>query len=531
MSSSPEAAGKAPAGRCKARRARVGASADGLGAARPVSFIRAVVVTVLAYVATGAVAAGPDMPAKIDATLRNSPGALSALVEVAPPAPQLTPARREGEGIVAFRQRLVAQLQARAQSSQQGLRHWLDQQGIAYRPFWIVNALRIEADSATLAAIAARHDVRHVHADAPMRVALPLKTSADRGAGDTEWGVERIRAPQVWAAGVDGSGVVIGGQDTGYRWDHGALRRAYRGWNGATATHDHHWHDAIHALIGGGSNPCGLDSPVPCDDGDHGTHTMGTMIGDDGGANRIGVAPGARWIGCRNMERGNGTPSTYTECFQWFMAPTDLAGDNADPSLAPDVINNSWGCPPSEGCTTPAILQDVVETVRTAGIVVVVSAGNDGPSCGTITTPAAIYDASFTVGSTNDADAMSMFSSRGPVPAGGGAIKPDVVAPGSSIRSAVADTTGSYGTMSGTSMAGPHVAGTVALLIDADPNLRGNVARIEQILRATSVPVAHGQTCGGIAPSIVPNYVSGHGRIDAFAAFRVAETIFVDGYE
>jgi serine protease AprX len=80
---------------------------------------------------------------------------------------------------------------------------------------------------------------------------------------------------------------------------------------------------------------------------------MGTIIGDDGGANQIGVAPGARWIGCRNMEQGAGTPATYSECFQWFMAPTDRQGNNPQPALAPDVINNSWTCPPDEGCVDP----------------------------------------------------------------------------------------------------------------------------------------------------------------------------------
>ncbi len=95
------------------------------------------------------------------------------------------------------------------------------------------------------------------------------------------------------------------------------------------------------------------NSPVPCDDVGHGTHTMGTMVGDDGAANQIGVAPGAKWMGCRNMDVGNGTPATYSECFQWFIAPTNLANQNPDPTKAPHVINNSWGCPPSEGCTDP----------------------------------------------------------------------------------------------------------------------------------------------------------------------------------
>ena len=105
---------------------------------------------------------------------------------------------------------------------------------------------------------------------------------------------------------------------------------------------------------------------------------MGTMVGDDGAGNQIGMAPGAKWIGCRNMNSGWGTPATYIECYQWFIAPTKVDGSAPDPSKAPDVINNSWGCPPSEGCTDPNVLLTVVQAVRAAGIVTVHSAGNEG---------------------------------------------------------------------------------------------------------------------------------------------------------
>ena len=69
---------------------------------------------------------------------------------------------------------------------------------------------------------------------------------------------------------------------------------------------------------------------------------MGTMVGDDGGANQVGMAPDAKWIGCRNMDVGNGTPATYSECFQFFLAPTDLTGANPNPALAPHAINRNW---------------------------------------------------------------------------------------------------------------------------------------------------------------------------------------------
>ena len=173
------------------------------------------------------------------------------------------------------------------------------------------------------------------------------------------------------------------------RWTHNAIKPHYRGWNGSTADHNYNWHDSIHS--GGGI--CSPNHMEPCDDNAHGTHTTGTTVGDDGAGNQIGVAPGAKWIGCRNMDQGNGTPATYTECFQFFIAPTDLNGQNPNPALRPHVMNNSWVCPPSEGCA-PDTLQTIVENTEAAGIFVEASAGNAGPNCSTVDDPPAIYDAS-----------------------------------------------------------------------------------------------------------------------------------------
>ena len=126
---------------------------------------------------------------------------------------------------------------------------------------------------------------------------------------------------------------------------------------------------------------------------------MGTMVGDDGLGNQIGVAPDARWIACRNMERGYGSPATYIECFEFFLAPTDVNGNNPNPALAPHVINNSWGCPPMEGCNPDnfGTIDKVVKALKTAGIVVVASAGNSGSKCSKVDEPAAIFAAVFSV--------------------------------------------------------------------------------------------------------------------------------------
>jgi subtilisin family serine protease len=145
------------------------------------------------------------------------------------------------------------------------------------------------------------------------------------------------------------------------------------------------------------------------------------------------------------------------------------------------------------------------------------SAGNEGSGgCDTVQNPAATYPASFTVGSTDINDVIASTSSRGPSTFDGG-LKPDISAPGVSIKSAVPVSFIQYDVKSGTSMAAPHVAGLVALLISANPALAGDVDAIEAILRETAVPRTTSQGCGGDSSTDVPNHVYGYGRIDALA--------------
>ncbi|MCB0397357.1 MAG: S8 family serine peptidase [Flavobacteriales bacterium] len=412
-------------------------------------------------------------------------------------------------------------LKETAERSQQALRKELDDAGITYQSFFMVNTILVHGNMETLEKIASRADVQAVVENMELANHKPVEEIPDvsnKSPNAVEWGISMINADDVWALGYKGQNVVVGGADVGVDWDHPAIKNQYRGWNGSSANHDYSWFDAVKNSPG--SPSCGYNSPEPCGDGSHGTHTIGTICGDDGGGNQIGVAPEATWIAARNMDDGVGTLSLYVSCFEWFLAPTKLNGSGADPAKAPHVINNSWGCLTDEGCNTSNYntMETAVLNCRAAGIVVVVSAGNDGSGCNTIGNPA-IFEGSFAVGSSTSADDISSFSSRGAASSGGVTrVKPDVTAPGSSIRSAADG--GGYTTMSGTSMAGPHVAGAVALLISANPSLAGQVDSIEAVLKRTAVRKTSSQTCSGTPGSSIPNNTWGWGRINILEAVQ-----------
>ncbi|HEV7682837.1 MAG TPA: S8 family serine peptidase [Pyrinomonadaceae bacterium] len=423
-----------------------------------------------------------------------------------------------------------------AARTQVGLQSFLKSAGARFQCYWAANLIVATADRSLVDRLAARTDVGRVDSNTPLRgIEDPVVAKFGVNAAEpnaptaVEPGVTNVNAPALWALGFTGQGMIVGNEDTGMRWDHNALKPKYRGWNGAVADHNFNWHDSIHS--GGGS--CGANSVVPCDDQGHGTHTTGTTVGDDGTGNQVGVAPGAKWIGCRNMDQGSGTPATYTECFQFFIAPTDLAGNNANPALRPHVINNSWGCPVSEGCTTGTELQTIVNNTQAAGIFVVVSAGNSGSACSTVQDAPAFYDASFSVGAiSGTTNVLASFSSRGPGTLAPNLLKPNVSAPGVSVRSTLRTTVSSYGSMSGTSMAGPHVAGVVALLWSARPSLVRNIAQTKAILQVSANPgvtVSPAQTCGGTLGSTpglsqIPNNSFGYGRVDVLAAYNNTPT-------
>ena len=486
---------------------------------------------------------------RLDAAMQSKSGAsFNVLIEPVSRSKQRVDALALSASMVpAQRPALVyAALATDAKRNQQELRQWLDERGIAHRDFVVIDRIAATLDARQVAELAARADVAKLHFDAPMK-ALPtesfLAKDACSGDGNPTWGLTKIGAPTVWSTyGVRGAGVVVAGQDTGYDWDHPALQPHYRGWNGTTADHNYNWHDAIHVDHPGsaGANSCGFNQIAPCDDSQHGTHTMGTMVGDNGSNRIVGVAPDAKWIGCRNMEEGYGYASTYMECFNWFLAPTDLGGLNPDPLKSPHVINNSWGCATTadgEDCDDDDLDQfdTVIDNLTAAGVLVVASAGNSGAQgCSSINTPPAMSQNALVVGNTTSSDAIAGSSSRGPVTrAGRNLLKPDIAAPGSSVCSAIPGT--GYTTMSGTSMAGPHVAGLAALVMSAAPSLKRQPLLVKQIIMDSALSLTSGQTCGGYAGGAIPNAVFGKGRVDAGAAVQAAlaatPDLFLDGFE
>lgn len=397
------------------------------------------------------------------------------------------------------------QLRQTAERTQADLRLHLDDLAVSWRPFWIVNAVAIAgADAAVVASVAAWPGVARIDVD-PWVPVVPV-SQRPGGARVVPWHVTQLGAPAVWVAGNTGQAAVVGILDTGCDWLHPALRDQYRGWDGASADHDHNWGDVT-------TTP---GTPAPLDDHGHGTHLAGAAVGDDGQGMQIGVAPGARWIACRSFVGGWSAPSLMLAGMQWMLAPTPVAGGEGDPDRAPDVVTTAWYCQASQGCPW-GVLLPAVAALRAAGIVVVASTGGGGPDCGTIVATPASFAEALTVGATGPGDVIAPFSGRGPVvTAQGTLVKPDVVAPGTNVLSTLPG--GGYAVWSGTAMAAAQAAGVVALVVTALPMLAGDPDAIVQRLTSTAVPLPNDQCGDG---DQIPNNVSGHGRLDAAAACGV----------
>lgn len=400
-------------------------------------------------------------------------------------------------------------LTSRADKDQAELRQAFDRFGVHYQPYYLVNAMQVQGGTLVRLYLLTRPEVARVLASPHLRP-LPEPGGAimtgdpGQAPGDPGWNIRLIGADRVWSEfGATGKGIVVGQSDTGVDASHPALSDSYRG---KTQGDDYNWFDPWN------------HTRTPHDSQGHGTHTLGTVLGKGG----IGVAPDATWMACLNLERNLGNPPLYLDCLQFMLAPFPQNGDpfkDGDPTRGANVLNNSWGCPPLEGCDADA-LEPAARALRAAGIFVVASAGNDGPACATVSDPLALYDSVFSVGAIDADGNLADFSSRGPVNVdGSGRVKPDIVAPGVDILSSLPGN--AYGAYPGTSMAGPHVVGTVALIWSANPALIGDIDRTEQILIQSAAPYAGARdnTCFGTE---LPSNAFGYGVLDAYAAVKMA---------
>jgi hypothetical protein len=339
-------------------------------------------------------------------------------------------------------------------------------------PLWVTNAVSISATADVVREVAARPDVLSVTPDAITIVPA---------AGPVEPNVTTVGAPALWQAGITGTGVVVATLDSGVDASHPDLGPRWRGGTNS-------WFD-----------PFGQHPRTPVDLSGHGTGTMGLIVGGDAGGTSIGMAPGARWIAARIFnDAGASSATAVHQAFQWVLDP------DGDPSTAdaPQVVNGSWSIGASPGCDLS--FQPDVRNLVAAGILPVFAAGNFGPAASTSVSPAN-YPESFAVGGVDALDASSPTSSSGPSTCGGRSGPfPDAVAPGVAVTTS--DRFGLFQTLSGTSVAAPHVAGGLALLISARPGL--SPERQRAALTASAVDL------GPAGPD--PRF--GAGRLDVDAA-------------
>ncbi|KDO22244.1 hypothetical protein SPRG_12330 [Saprolegnia parasitica CBS 223.65] len=320
-----------------------------------------------------------------------------------------------------------------------------------------------------------------------------ISTSEVVAANTTEWGLNIIQAPEVWAKGYRGQGVVVGSIDSGTRVTHEALKGNFRSLNG--------WFQ-----------PEGR-SPTPVDPHGHGTHTVGTSVG----ANGIGVAPDAKWISCQGCLPTNKCPeSVLVACAQFMLCPHDAEGKNPRCDLAPHVVNNSWG--DDDEIPDVPYYKGPMAAWRKAGIIPVFANANSGPKCGTVLSPGD-YDNVIGVGATTNKDGLATFSSKGPNKFG--RMKPDISAPGQGIRSSYKTSDTSYSSLSGTSMATPHVTGAIALLVSAKPGITYDevYSLLTQTVETKSL-INDPLTCGGLPGDKYPNNNFGYGRMNILRAIE-----------
>lgn len=366
-----------------------------------------------------------------------------------------------------------------------------------FENFWISNQVYIQDASPVLvqllsvmtSVIQVRNEIIvNIQPDGADLMSQDIAAAVSTSAA-VEWGVTKIKAPHVWNKGSTGQGILVGTIDTGVRSTHEALATNFGG--------NYSWFDAEKKL------------PTPYDSHGHGTHALATIAGVTG----VGVAPGATWMTCKGCRGGSCPESDLLACGQFILCPTDTSGNNPDCTKAPRIVSNSWGF--GQGSTWYSA---VVNAWVKAGIIPIFAIGNSGPGCTTAQSPGD-YSNVIGVGSSASSDSLSGFSSKGPSILG--ALKPDIVAPGSSVRSAWNSSDTAYATVTGTSAAAPHVAGALALLLSVKPQL--TVESAKALIFQSTDHVGLGltnYTCNMTSDATWPNNQWGNGRLNVFKAYQ-----------
>lgn len=347
-----------------------------------------------------------------------------------------------------------------------------------YTAFWIFNGFSVTATSDVINDLALQPDVLSITPDE-----LDIVPASDPLAlSNPEPNLSLVNAPSLWSMGYTGQGIVVASMDSGVSMAHADLSSRWRGGSNS-------WYD-----------PYGQHPASPTDMSGHGTWTMGVMVGSDVSGSSIGVAPGAQWIAVKMFnDAGSSTATAIHQGYQWMLNPDG----NSATADAPNIINNSWTFA-YPGCYLD--FEPDLQALRTAGILPIFAAGNGGPSANTSYSPANNPSA-FAVGAINNNSGIYGLSSRGPSTCGGSTgVFPELVAPGVNINTT--DLGGFYTTASGTSLSAPHVAGGLALLLSAYPNLA--VSQQEDALRYSAVDL-------GVAG---PDDIYGYGRLNLLAAYQ-----------
>lgn len=405
---------------------------------------------------------------------------------------------------------VITALRNKAMATQGSVISFLDAQAsedvVEFEAYWIVNCLVVEARASVLLDLGIHPDISYMSLEPIFELEKPVESSpAESIPGAAEAGLKAINAHKVWAEGFTGKNRRVMNIDTGVEGNHIALRTRWLG-NRVPASE---------AWLGSQS------FPHDCDD--HGTHTMGTMTGYDPATfDTVGVAFDAEWMAAGAL----GCGTSVIASFQWSMDPDN---DPATIKDMPDVINNSYASGSLSAQCPGGFTDQLFNSVEAGGIAIVFSAGNDGPGASTITVPKNLNSHLVSIWATGALDGnnsdhpIAGFSSRGPSSCGGTGsllIKPEASAPGVSVRSTILNN--NYGNKSGTSMAAPHVAGSVALLRQAFPYMSGRDLKLALYNTAeeTVADLAGNDPGepGGFNDGEDNNY--GNGMINVYAAFQ-----------